>query len=174
MSLPANYNTSSIAVDPWSLKSTADEVKTAVKGIGDDLEAIGDRMSDLRLSWAGDSADVMDDLNNRWNDNATNLFGTKDGTKPGILNTLSGGLTGDALNYSQTESKIQQMFDAFYNGLTGDDMKAKAALMAAASGMSEDQAMDILKADAASHDGDNVTDQVTDTYFHTTSVNEVF
>jgi len=120
--IPENYNTSSLHLDPWGIKTAADPVTTAVGEINNDLLAIIGSLNDLKLSWTGtdgSAAQTASDFNDRWAAQSEALYGIPDDpTNKGILNILSGGVQSAAANFSQVESHVNEMFTTFYNNLT--------------------------------------------------------
>jgi hypothetical protein len=74
----------------------------------------------------------------------TALYGTHKDPSTGILNVITSGLAQAAQNYSNCESKVTQMFNAFSGGSSGSVNQTP------------------------------VTDQVTNNVYHTTSVDETF
>jgi uncharacterized protein YukE len=153
MALPGNWNSSTIDVDPWVLHDSAAKMTTAAQGILDDLGTIITTLNNLKLSWVGDSSDAATAATDRWNATMTELYGTEHDASTGILNILTGGLAYAAVNYSQCEQQVHDMFSQFESALTTPSTQSD-------------------------NPQDNVTDApypVTPTpYYHTTSVNETF
>lgn len=143
MTLPANWDSSSITVDPSGLNSAAEAVQTSSTNIYNYLTDINNSLSNLQLSWTGESASVANEFNTRWVNAMTALYGPSTDPGKGIMNILNDGLQMAAQNYSNNESSVANMFNQFAGKGSAPSTKP-------------------------------VTDQVTNTYYHTTSVNETF
>lgn len=130
MPVPSNYNSSSIDVDPWPMKSASSAVADAVSGISDAMAAITDKLDELRLSWVGPSSDEADKFNNDWNDLGKRLYGTKDDPygkddpRSGILNRFNSGLATASVGYSRGERAVSDSFAAYEAALEGWDTRA--------------------------------------------------
>ncbi|CAG6394667.1 hypothetical protein NMG29_40140 [Streptomyces cocklensis] len=124
MSLPANWNSSTVTVDPWVLKSASDNSAVAVKSIGDVMVAVTDRLNELRLSWTGDSQEQADKFNRDWNAIVTQLFGTKEHPENGLLNRFCTGLGTAAVGYSRGERAVSDSFAKFQGLMEGMDSAA--------------------------------------------------
>lgn len=153
MALPGNWNSSSVRVDPWVLNASANNLKTAVQNIQDDLEAIMKALGDLKISWTGDSAAAAAEADRRWNGVMTDLYGPPKNPQKGILGVLTSGVASSAVNYSQCEGHVYDMFAHF-----------ESAMEAPSNGSSSDQKNVI----------DDSADGSTRPPYHTTSVNEKF
>ncbi|MGY5056053.1 WXG100 family type VII secretion target [Streptomyces sp. 900105755] len=115
--IPRNYNTVTLSVDPNSLNAACDQVNAAGQNIGDALADIMNSLSDLRLSWTGDAADVADDFNTRWTTVTEQLYGTQAEPSKGALNILTSGIAKAAQNYANCEGAIKTMFLNFHTGI---------------------------------------------------------
>jgi uncharacterized protein YukE len=173
MALPGNWNSSTIDVDPWVLHASAANMITAAQAILDDLGVIITALNNLKISWVGDSSDAATAATDRWNATMAQLFGTQQDPSSGILNILTGGLAYDAVNYSQCEKQVRDMFAQFESALTASsDQTSSGQTPAAAVAALADSLL------AAVAPQQNVTDApypISSThYYHTTSVNENF
>jgi uncharacterized protein YukE len=135
--IPANYDESSIAVDPGGLNSCASSITSMVQFISYCLSDINKTLGNLTLSWTGDAANAATNYNNEWNAAVEALFGKQTSGTPsgpigpvtvtpssaaadnaGALNTLVNGLSSAAQNYSTTENTIASMFNKYTGALT--------------------------------------------------------
>jgi uncharacterized protein YukE len=163
MALPGNWNASTVDVDPMVLHDSAATMTTAAQGILNDLTDIITALNSLKVSWVGDSADAATAATDRWNNTMTLLYGTEDDPSTGILNILTGGLASDAVNYSQCEQQVYDMFNTF-----------ESTLVAATKGGDGSDNGD-GKDDPPPTDITDAPYPVSPTpYYHTTSVNEKF
>ncbi|BBA96942.1 hypothetical protein RVR_2475 [Actinacidiphila reveromycinica] len=121
MALPATWNATTLAVDPWVLHSAAQNSIDAVKNINTVLSAVTTRLNELRLSWTGDSQDQADKFNQEWNAMVTQLFGTEDHPENGILNRFCAGLEAAAVGYSRGERAVSDSFAMFQGLMAGMD-----------------------------------------------------
>jgi uncharacterized protein YukE len=156
MSLPSNYDAVTLYARPSAMASIAQRIVDEATAVTDDLTLIGNTLSDLALAWTGDSAQVAEDFTTRWQQAMTTLFGTTDDPDSGIVNILASGLDAAAQNFSGCEQQVVTMFSAFTD---------PAPATVTATGTDGDTEPGIPPA---------VIDQVTDTYYHTTSVDETF
>lgn len=115
-SIPANYDSSSLSIDPGSINETAQNIENLVDAIELGVEAISQTLSDLTLSWAGQSASQAQQYNDEWNNAVTKLLGSQQDPSSGALNSLINGINYAAQNYSETENSIQGMFSKFAAG----------------------------------------------------------
>jgi uncharacterized protein YukE len=124
MSIPANYDSSSISVDPWVLHSSASAIHDAVFGINDDMTAITNKLNELRLSWVGDSSERSQKFQHDWNDIWQRLYGTKEHPEHGILNRFASGLAAAAVGYSRGERAVSDSFARLEAALEGMNVKS--------------------------------------------------
>lgn len=104
-----DYDNSSILVDPAQLLTAYRTLSDEAESISGYLKKIYKALSDLRLSWAGDSSAALQTYNDEWNAAVEGLFGTGS-PDTGALSVLVSGLATAAVNYSNTEQSIQSMF----------------------------------------------------------------
>ncbi|MFG2940429.1 WXG100 family type VII secretion target [Streptomyces sp. NPDC048282] len=115
--IPKDYNAVTLSVDPNTLTAASDQLEIASQHISDALADIMNSLSELRLSWTGDAADVADDFNTRWTTVTEQLYGTKANSSKGVLNVLTSGVAAAAQNYSNCEASVQAMFWNFSSGI---------------------------------------------------------
>ncbi|GAA2698118.1 WXG100 family type VII secretion target [Streptomyces anthocyanicus] len=175
MALPGNWDSATIAVNPWVLHSSAKAVVKSLEDVLTELNTIMTVLGELKLSWTGDSATLADQYNERWNKAMKELYGTKEDPSTGILNVLASGLGSAAVNYSRGERSVSDMFVRFEASLQGvslDGLPPDADL--------EEELEDAKRPEPTPSDPTkappevDVTDVVTDGNWHTTSVNEKF
>ncbi|MFJ3639690.1 WXG100 family type VII secretion target [Streptomyces sp. NPDC090108] len=121
-SLPANWDSATIDVDPKTLHTAYLAVLHAVGDIGDDLNAITDQLNQLLVSWTGDSSSAAkeaQDFNDRWTDVWTRLYGTKDNPEKGVLNRLVAGIETAAVTYSRGERGVSDAWSRWQAALEG-------------------------------------------------------
>jgi hypothetical protein len=121
MPLPANWNSSTVTVDPWVLHAASVNTSAAVKSIGDVMTAVTARLNELRLSWTGDSQEQAEKFNNDWNALVKRLFGTQEHPEVGILNRFCSGLEAAAVGYSRGERAVSDSFAMFQGLMEGMD-----------------------------------------------------
>jgi hypothetical protein len=124
MPLPANWNSSTVTVDPWVLHSASVNSSAAVKGIGDVMTAVTNRLNELRLSWTGDSQAQAEKFNSDWNAIVKQLFGTQEHPEQGLLNLFCSGLATAAVGYSRGERAVSDSFAKFQGLMEGMDSAA--------------------------------------------------
>jgi len=131
--IPKDYNAVTLSVDPISISTACDQVTEAAQNISSALGDIMASLSELRLSWTGDSADVANDFNARWTAVTQELYGSQFASDLnqatggwvyefhadalGVLNVLTGGVTMAAQNYANCEGAVVAMFQEFQNQL---------------------------------------------------------
>jgi hypothetical protein len=86
------------------------------------------------------------------------LYGTQDDPSSGILNVLTGGLATDAVNYSQCEQQVYNMFNQFESALATPSTQSAGDTQSPAQ-------QDVIDAPYPT---------TPTPYYHTTSVNETF
>lgn len=141
---PENYDAYTIASAPALMYDTATNVSTSAANIVSCLSNIINAVTSLRLSWTGTPGSLAQDFNNRWAAITTALYGTQGDPSSGAINQLMEGLALAAQNYLNNEDQVAGMFSAYSNAGSGGPS------------------------------GQSVVDQVTNGYYHTTSVNETF
>jgi uncharacterized protein YukE len=163
--IPANYDASSLSIDPGTLGSIAQTIQNLVTDISNDLSDINKTLTGLNLSWVGTAANAAGDFNTRWTNAVQELFGTQGDPSSGALNTLVGGISSAAQNYSANEDAIVAMFNAFAGGFSTPPSNSNTGT---------------APASAATSNADAPTDQIhaadgsTFWLYHTTAVNEKF
>ncbi|MFG2525236.1 WXG100 family type VII secretion target [Streptomyces sp. NPDC048527] len=134
MALPGNYNASRVSVDPSQLNSCVDRLNQCCDSINAALADIMASLGDLRLSWTGDSQQLADDFNTRWEFAMGEMFGTQENPGTGILNTLTGGVAYAVENYANTEASIANMWNQFERALASPTNGTPADFTDTASG----------------------------------------
>ena len=164
--IPATYNSSTINVDPESLQDAATNVYNLVNDIATCLGSINTTLSNLTLSWAGQSASDAQTYNNEWNTAVQNLFGTQNDPDIGALSILTNGLNQAAANYSGVEDAIVNMYNSFASGFS--------------SGSSNNNNNGQAPTSVTSPNSDSPTTEIqlpgggSEYLYHTTAVNESF
>jgi uncharacterized protein YukE len=143
--LPANWDTSTLMVSPSEVNSIYQSVNSSATDINNYLNDIIELLSGLRLSWTGTSASLADDFATRWTNAMTALWGTKADPDAGIAQVLLGALSVVASNYGENEQALTGMWNQFGSGGSSNTWNST-----------------------------DITDQVTNGYYHTTSVDETF
>jgi hypothetical protein len=144
--LPQNWDSSKIEVDMIEMNDIAQSVLASAQNINNDLGDIANSLSGLPMAWTGPSASLADEFNTRFVNATNTLYGPQGDPGAGILNIVTNGLSAAAQNYANVEDQISGTFNQW-----------------SAAGTS-----------ASSGPPSPVTDQVTNTYYHTTSVDEAF
>ena len=126
MSVPANYDTVRLNVNPQHLHDSAGQLEANVAEINDALGDVITSLGDLKLSWTGPASDSASDFNQRWGAAMTTLFGTQDDPSQGVLNVMTDGLLGAAQNYGSNEYQIKQMYQKFNDLMNGSSSGAAA------------------------------------------------
>jgi hypothetical protein len=134
-----------MSVNTGSINTIADSVNSSLTDINNYLNDIVGLLSGLTLSWTGTSASLANDFTTRWGNGMTALFGTQSDPDSGIAQVLLAGIKQVAGNYGENEQTLTGMWNQFGgNGSSG------------------------------SPNSTDITDQVTNGYYHTTSVDETF
>lgn len=131
--IPDDYNAVTLAVDPNILNGACEQLSSAAQNISYALGDIMNSLSELRLSWTGDAADVADDFNTRWTTVTQRFYGsqaaedrnTSSGGSyyenhpeaEGVINVLTGGVAKAAENYAHCEGAVKAMFQQFHTQL---------------------------------------------------------
>jgi uncharacterized protein YukE len=159
--IPANYDSSTLNIDPGGLSSEAQLVLASVQDIANDLVTIATTLQNLTLSWTGASATAASKYGTEWTDATKALFGTKSDPTSGALQVLVNGLGSAAQNYAQNEANVASTFNKFYKAFSSSPPAGNSS-----HGTSSSQA-------AGKPVTDKPADAVNGVYmYHTTSVNE--
>jgi uncharacterized protein YukE len=116
--IPSNYDSTVVDVDPSSIEMSADAIQIAVVEVSQSLNVIMNTLSGLALSWTGESADVANKFNTLWSNAMTSLFGTKDDPDIGILSAVVSGMKGAVQNYSASEQQVVDMFNQLKSSMS--------------------------------------------------------
>jgi hypothetical protein len=125
-SLPANWDTTRISVDPMTLDSVYSTVNSMIVTISTELNAITNDMNGLLVSWTGNDANSSQeaaDFNDDWKAMWTRLLGTQDHPEQGILNRFAAGLGTARLVYSRGERGVSDTWARWLAALEGMDVK---------------------------------------------------
>ncbi|WP_431949791.1 hypothetical protein [Actinacidiphila sp. bgisy167] len=112
----ADYDASTIKIDPAPLGEEGRSLVSLAKEMADSISRINNTVASLKLGWVSPSADEAQDFANRWTNVMTNMFGEKDGA-PGALPALAGGVMGTAVGFSHVEHTLWQAFNDFQLGM---------------------------------------------------------
>lgn len=112
------YSTASpeadLAMDmQWMWMIGKSQITDYVNDLVDALDKISTALQSIELNWVGDSQKEAADINQRWQDCAASLFGTKKHPEVGVLNRLGAGIQGAAINYDETEKQIVLMWQQY-------------------------------------------------------------
>ena len=117
MPVPANYNdVTNVTVSPVMLNDGGKTCLNLLNQIINYLNAIETTLSNLQLSWVGQSANLAQTFTNEWNDATANLCGTQSDPGQGILVRIAEGLSSAAQNYSTADQWAQSAFGQFTSG----------------------------------------------------------
>jgi hypothetical protein len=117
---PGNYDDAGILlrVDPDTLYSYATvDMTQESQVIVDAINNIVGIWNNLKLSWAGTTAEEAQDFSNRWNSAVEALFGTQDKPEDGAFPRLADAVDYASINYGVAEDAIVRMFQSLTNGL---------------------------------------------------------
>jgi uncharacterized protein YukE len=115
----ANYDAIKLYVNPNELKGYARSLRDDANDIVNNINDIQNTFGDLKLGWAGKTADEAESFNDQWNSTMKELFGTKDDPGTGVLSAILMGVTAAASGYAYTEQAISTMFRQFSAQLSG-------------------------------------------------------
>ncbi|MFB6892567.1 WXG100 family type VII secretion target [Kitasatospora sp. NPDC056327] len=104
------YNLVKLAIPLQEMTKARTDVENSLRSIVDSLVAIETVLGELRLGWAGQTADQAKELFDQWNACMTELIGTRsadrpDGT-PGAFPRLMTALGSAAANYDRAEDFV--------------------------------------------------------------------
>ncbi|MCD0484788.1 WXG100 family type VII secretion target [Streptacidiphilus sp. ASG 303] len=115
--MPADYDASSLKVDPDMLDTASKSLAKYAKDIAHEIRAIHDISTSLRLSWSGTSSQEAAHFNDRWDSVMRSLFGSpgaeddkKFDAKDGVLNVLAGGTNAVAVGFSNVDLAVADVF----------------------------------------------------------------
>ncbi|MFE7751941.1 hypothetical protein [Streptomyces sp. NPDC057428] len=116
--MPANadYDVSSIKIEPQALGSDSDKLIALANNVGDSVKRISDTVADLRVGWVSKSADEAQAFNDRWKHVMKQMFGEKDG-ETGVLPAMAGGILGTGVAFSHLELDLESAFRKFADAL---------------------------------------------------------
>lgn len=126
VTIPGQYNDQHITVSPDTMAMAARTVERSVLAITEALKTINTCLSELKLSWGGDTKEEAEAFFGNWSSLMENLYGD-DGTY-GLLPVLASNVKVAAYVYSTTENGIYNMFlNAF--SASGDAQKKPESTM---------------------------------------------
>jgi hypothetical protein len=126
MTAPQSYDGISLVVDSDMLNNVSNQLiggGVGGDGVGmlghimDNVLAIEQIMSDLKLGWAGQTSDEAKAFMDKWNAAMTALFGSKDMKNSGSLVRVAMALQGAAFNYANATDGVMSIFQVL-----ADDM----------------------------------------------------
>lgn len=122
----ADYDVSSIKVDPNGLTKHSDTLTNLSSEVSSLVNQMQNSLATLVLLWAGKTADESQQFYNRWDGVMDELFGTQDKndknpSHAGVLNVMSGHLKNVSDAFSAIESGLAGGFKAL-----SDDMSKPA------------------------------------------------
>ncbi|WP_327111239.1 hypothetical protein OG206_01270 [Streptomyces sp. NBC_01341] len=112
----ADYDVSTLKVDPGPLGAEGERMLTLANEMGEAIIRINNTVADLTLGWVAPSAEEAHLFGERWIRVMTQMFGQKDGPT-GVLPAMAGGVTGTAVGFSHVELELEAAFDNFSNEL---------------------------------------------------------
>jgi uncharacterized protein YukE len=115
--LPDTWNNAIVNVNAQEVNTCVSMIDMASTEIANALSDIINSLSNLKLSWVGQSSELMTEYNDLWALATTLLFGTQSDPSKGALNQLSQTLSSAMNNYSTTEQAITESFNKFRNAL---------------------------------------------------------
>jgi hypothetical protein len=118
VTVPANYDAVTLAVEPGPLMMGALMVQDAVQDVGNALTAIDNTLNGLQLGWDGTTAAEAQDFNTQWQAAMRGLFGTDQDPKSGVMNQVIIALMTAVGDSSNAENSIVQMMAALQAALT--------------------------------------------------------
>lgn len=169
--IPANYDSTSMSVDPGGLNSCSDAIGTQVQDIANYLGNINSALSNLTLSWVGQASGAASTYNAEWGKAVQALFGTQQDPSTGALNVLMSGLSSAAQNYSASEAAITKMFNSYASAFPAVSASTASMSVSYAPGGSSSGATS-SPATAPIKDSPSGPDASGTDMYHTTSVNE--
>lgn len=113
----ADYDVSSLYIDPTGLSDSSQKLLAHAKEVADTIGAINSTLSGLALGWAGRTQEEVDRMNNQWTSTMRGLFGTEDAPESGVLNVMAAGVMAVAAGNAQTEVALAEMFRQFLQGV---------------------------------------------------------
>jgi uncharacterized protein YukE len=113
----ADYDSASLYIDTQTVLDCYNSLKSQTQDMVDDLTSINNQLSALALTWAGQTAQDVQQINDSWTNSMKSLFGTQDDPQSGCLNVILAGLFAIGGGYSVVEDQLQQTWKQFYDQL---------------------------------------------------------
>jgi hypothetical protein len=104
-------------VYPAEIKNDGNTLESLAKTVAQSLTNISNTLNDLKLGWAGKTAEEAQEFGDRWLRVATELFGTDDHPEYGVLNVIVNGVLDVGDMFAQIEGGIMGYFDDFKKSL---------------------------------------------------------
>lgn len=112
----ADYDLTTIKIDPQALGTDGTKLADLAKEIGESVIRINDIAAGLKLGWVAPSAEEAHEFGDRWTRVMTQMFG-QEGGELGVLPAICGGILSAAVGFSQLEIELWQAFTDFSNEL---------------------------------------------------------
>ncbi|HWS33953.1 MAG TPA: hypothetical protein VN408_14570 [Actinoplanes sp.] len=108
-----------------TIESQYGNIPNLMRLMGLNFKTIADTWDELKLSWAGDSAEAAQDLNEQLQQLQNRLWGMKltdrkDQDVPGVIGQMCAIAAGATINYSQAENTNQQMMSDLRDRVTAE------------------------------------------------------
>lgn len=112
----ADYDISSIQIDPHELGTEGDNLVALAGAIGESIVRINQTAAALKLGWVAPSAEQAHEFSERWTRVMRQMFGDQVG-EIGVLPALAGGILGTAIGFSHVELELESAFIHMSNEL---------------------------------------------------------
>ncbi|MGW0502448.1 hypothetical protein [Micromonospora sp. NPDC003241] len=121
---PAHYDDGqSINVDPQGMWTSGSErVGKLLDDVVDSWKSIGNTWKNLELSWAGETAEEVQQFNYRLQKLQWDLFGSEEHETVGLIYQVRGIVQSAASNYGEAEEAVVKMFDEFTAAIPAKDL----------------------------------------------------
>lgn len=130
--LTTDYDSAKLRAAPNGLGMYAKQLGWLSGQVATQMNIIDKTLSNLRLSWQGESADKQKALSDEWEKVFRQFFGTEDDPSEGVLNAMADGLMKAASNFAAAEQHVVQLFTEFHDGMVvGDHPDDKSAAIGA-------------------------------------------
>lgn len=125
MTAPMSYTGFSVVVNPTALTDAAAKISgTDPKNIGgwigeilQSLQRIGETLTNLKVGWAGQTADEAEAFGTKWQLAAQQLFGGTGDAADGSLVRVAVAIAAAGNNYNHAEDGISQMLSQLIQGM---------------------------------------------------------
>jgi hypothetical protein len=109
-----------IGMDPGSVYDASIHLKRQLELINESWKKISDTLSDLKLSWAGETAQASDDFYGRLLSAQADMFGVRDevgSSKAGIVGLLRYAAVNSSASFGAAEDAVTALCNRFADGL---------------------------------------------------------